>query len=218
MENSKNITADQLKLFILGRINFDPVLKDLRAGFISVQKLKCLYREKFKSEALEDYRKEVKIEKAVYGLKNNVAHIEKYRKSQYKSTKWAKLQLTVFERDNNQCRECSSKRFLNCHHRYYLRSRIVWDYPLSCFKTLCKECHNNFHNKINIKEMEYAKIDDLKISEDRADIISYDSEKPNMDKHYVMPEKKSKSKYHPKVSARDQALQSRYEKVMRTQL
>ena len=78
---------------------------------------------------------------------------EKYNKKdkpkkvyKYLHPNWRKLRLDVLERDNNTCVECGSKSNLHCHHEYYLSGFKIWQYPLSALKTLCKSCHDKFHD------------------------------------------------------------------------
>ena len=66
----------------------------------------------------------------------------------YLDSRWRKVRLLVFKRDNNSCLECGSTEKLHCHHNYYKTNHKLWEYPLSCFKTLCESCHSEFHKKI----------------------------------------------------------------------
>jgi len=62
---------------------------------------------------------------------------------QYKDPRWQKIRLQVLERDNWQCQKCSDiKSTLHVHHLYYENGKPIWDYPLSCFVTLCEKCHD----------------------------------------------------------------------------
>lgn len=72
----------------------------------------------------------------------------KYNHGGYTNVLWRGLRLEVFKRDNNTCEKCLSNKELNCHHNYYISGRKLWEYPLSCFSTLCRTCHEEFHKKI----------------------------------------------------------------------
>lgn len=61
--------------------------------------------------------------------------------------RWQKKRLEVMQRDNFKCVSCGIDDVqLNIHHRYYVRGRDPWKYPMFCFKTLCKDCHQSEHN------------------------------------------------------------------------
>lgn len=56
--------------------------------------------------------------------------------------RWQKRRLEVFQRDGFKCCDCDSEsETLHVHHRYYVRGREPWNYPLCAFQTLCKDCH-----------------------------------------------------------------------------
>lgn len=55
---------------------------------------------------------------------------------------WQKKRLEILSRDNFQCISCGSNdKELHVHHRWYQFGKEIWDYPDSCFETLCHECH-----------------------------------------------------------------------------
>ncbi len=55
--------------------------------------------------------------------------------------RWQKLRLKILDRDGWACRSCqSTEKSLQVHHLYYAKLD-PWDYPLSCYQTLCTECH-----------------------------------------------------------------------------
>lgn len=56
--------------------------------------------------------------------------------------RWQKLRLRVLERDGFTCRWCKAEdKTLNVHHLYYESGNEPWDYPLTAFLTLCRDCH-----------------------------------------------------------------------------
>lgn len=55
------------------------------------------------------------------------------------------------QRDNFQCKICGcNDKELHVHHRWYQFGNEIWDYPDSCFETLCFECHE--YIEMNIKD------------------------------------------------------------------
>jgi len=56
--------------------------------------------------------------------------------------RWQKMRLQVLERDEWVCQRCFDKKStLHVHHRWYLRGREPWEYPLEALLTLCETCH-----------------------------------------------------------------------------
>lgn len=56
--------------------------------------------------------------------------------------RWKALRARIIVRDLKQCRRCGKRDVLfNCHHRYYIRGKLAWEYPDEAFLTLCSECH-----------------------------------------------------------------------------
>ena len=66
-------------------------------------------------------------------------------KKDYSNPKWKSLRVKVLKRDNFKCLNCGSNSNLCCHHNYYIKGNLLWEYPLNAFQTLCKDCHDNFH-------------------------------------------------------------------------
>ena len=63
--------------------------------------------------------------------------------------RWQKLRLRILERDNWTCQSCrSTTKTLQVHHLYYAK-RDPWDYPDSCYQTLCEDCHKTRHELTN---------------------------------------------------------------------
>jgi hypothetical protein len=60
----------------------------------------------------------------------------------FKDPRWQKLRLKVLERDKWTCQHCyDTENTLAVHHKYYIKGKEPWDYPLSAFMTLCEDCH-----------------------------------------------------------------------------
>ena len=67
---------------------------------------------------------------------------------QIKSPKWQKKRLEILERDRFACRICNdSETELHVHHKAYIKSLNVWEYPNHYLITLCDKCHKLFHKK-----------------------------------------------------------------------
>lgn len=71
--------------------------------------------------------------------------------------KWKEKRNKILNRDNNQCRICSSKEEkLVVHHKQYHFVRRLqkhvdpWDYDDKYLVSLCESCHNRGHNKFTI--------------------------------------------------------------------
>jgi hypothetical protein len=56
--------------------------------------------------------------------------------------RWQKKRLQVLNRDKFTCKLCKDKETtLHVHHNEYQYGREPWDYPLTNFTTLCRDCH-----------------------------------------------------------------------------
>lgn len=81
-------------------------------------------------------------------------------KLQYLHPNWQKKRLEILERDEYCCQSClDSDSKLNVHHKSYVRDRDIWDYPNYYFTTLCDDCHNQFHEKIEMFNDALARMD-----------------------------------------------------------
>jgi hypothetical protein len=66
---------------------------------------------------------------------------------QLNDPRWQKKRLEIMQRDNFTCQLCkSATRTLHVHHNYYSQGKLPWEYPDSCYRTLCFECHELLHN------------------------------------------------------------------------
>jgi len=62
--------------------------------------------------------------------------------SKLQNPKWQKKRLEILQRDDFKCLHCGcDNKELHVHHRWYQFGKDIWDYPNSCFETLCFECH-----------------------------------------------------------------------------
>ncbi len=65
--------------------------------------------------------------------------------------KWQKKRLEILQRDQFKCIHCGcDNKELHVHHRWYQFGKDIWDYPDTCFETLCFECHE--YIEMNIKD------------------------------------------------------------------
>lgn len=72
--------------------------------------------------------------------------------------KWQRLRLRVMERDQWLCTECGNgERELHVHHKYYIKDRPIWKYPISALLTLCDKCHKDEHHYDSRAVMRSAK-------------------------------------------------------------
>ena len=40
--------------------------------------------------------------------------------------------------------------YLHVHHKYYIKNKLPWDYPAEALISLCKNCHQEIHDKEKI--------------------------------------------------------------------
>ena len=82
-------------------------------------------------------------------------------KQQLDSPLWREKRKRILERDNYECVLCGKSNCeLNVHHVNYLSNRLAWEYSDNMLVTLCKDCHNELHNKINSRKLGEYKIGD----------------------------------------------------------
>lgn len=74
---------------------------------------------------------------------------------QLKDPRWQKRRLEVMGRDEFRCQLCfDDTKTLNVHHRWYEKSRDIWNYPDESLITLCEECHQEEHDaEIRLKKL-----------------------------------------------------------------
>lgn len=70
-----------------------------------------------------------------------------------KDPRWQKKRLEIMQRDNFTCQCCGDNTTeLHVHHKTYSNGKEPWDYSNDNFETLCINCHNRNHHKIEITE------------------------------------------------------------------
>jgi 5-methylcytosine-specific restriction endonuclease McrA len=45
--------------------------------------------------------------------------------------------------------------YLHVHHKYYVLSRLPWEYEDDALETMCSVCHADFHSKNNVPKKRY---------------------------------------------------------------
>ncbi len=69
-----------------------------------------------------------------------------------KDPRWLNKRKRILARDKNQCTVCHSKRRLQVHHTYYYKKQVnPWCYPDESLLTLCKDCHQDWHEHSEIE-------------------------------------------------------------------
>lgn len=57
--------------------------------------------------------------------------------------RWKAVREKVLSLYDNACGRCGETACnLEVHHKYYLRGKEPWDYPLEALIALCEECHD----------------------------------------------------------------------------
>lgn len=65
---------------------------------------------------------------------------------QLKHPMWQKRRLEILALYGFECSECGDKETqLHVHHKYYEKSKKVWEYPDSAYTCLCSNCHSLEH-------------------------------------------------------------------------
>ncbi len=80
---------------------------------------------------------------------------EWYRE-QLETSTWKAKRREIYERDDYVCVDCTNRgaireKFavrIHCHHEYYVKGRLPWDYPAHALVSLCDECHAKRHRMV----------------------------------------------------------------------
>lgn len=70
---------------------------------------------------------------------------ENYRRA-VESKEWRDVCQAVIARDHNACRICGGTANLRVHHKYYIKGRAIWNYPIDALQTMCESCHTQWHD------------------------------------------------------------------------
>ncbi len=69
-----------------------------------------------------------------------------------KDPRWYKKRLKILKRDEYKCTVCGAKHDLQVHHTYYIgTNNPPWAYPDESLITVCKECHQHYHETHEIE-------------------------------------------------------------------
>lgn len=64
--------------------------------------------------------------------------------------RWQKRRLEILKRDDHTCQLCgATDTTLNVHHAHYIKGREPWEYEDDLLKTLCRGCHEKWHESQN---------------------------------------------------------------------
>ena len=74
-------------------------------------------------------------------------------KEQYEHPLWQHKKYRIYERDGFACRCCKKDCFelssqLHCHHLYYKRDALIWEYDDEALVTVCGDCHSSIHSDL----------------------------------------------------------------------
>ena len=67
---------------------------------------------------------------------------------------WRKIRKKVIGIHGGKCDVCGMTEMrmkslcrggLHCHHKYYDKGKLPWEYPLTAFSVLCDNCHTVEH-------------------------------------------------------------------------
>ena len=89
--------------------------------------------------------------KIIYDKDNH----DSYRKL-LSDKRWKKRREDILKRDNYKCTVCSSKEYLQVHHKQYHFHNLTrtykkpWNYPDYLLVTFCRTCHDNGHKRFRI--------------------------------------------------------------------
>lgn len=65
-----------------------------------------------------------------------------------KDPRWQRRRLKVMEYAHWRCQICGkSDSTLHCHHSYYTRGKLPWQYPDGAIICICDACHEKIHGK-----------------------------------------------------------------------
>ena len=74
-------------------------------------------------------------------MRKNKTYAEKL-----KDRRWQKKRLKVLERDNFECQLWTKhKGTIIVHHKYYLKVKDPWQYPMKALISLCENCNKLIH-------------------------------------------------------------------------
>lgn len=80
-------------------------------------------------------------------------------KDQYRHPMWQKKRLEILQRDKFTCVQCGETEVeLHVHHAWYAKDCNIWEYPDRMLQTLCSNCHQEWHERKDERNIEYNMI------------------------------------------------------------
>ena len=70
--------------------------------------------------------------------------------------KWLHKRQQILARDMFECQSCHTKHSLEVHHLYYISGSSLWQYPKNSLVTLCRSCHQTWHDTHEIEYRDKA--------------------------------------------------------------
>ena len=70
---------------------------------------------------------------------------------QLNDDRWLKKSVKIKTRDMFKCVQCDTEHKLEVHHLYYIVDNKVWKYPDKALITLCRSCHQKWHDIYDIE-------------------------------------------------------------------
>ena len=69
-----------------------------------------------------------------------------YNYAELDDIRWLTKRQVILKRDDYKCVKCGETTSLEVHHLYYTTGTSLWAYPEESLVTLCKDCHQQWHD------------------------------------------------------------------------
>lgn len=97
--------------------------------------------------------------------------------------RWQKLRLQVMERAGWKCEACGGgEETLNCHHGFYERGNMPWEYDINTLWCLCEGCHQLAEDARRDVYMELAHLNPRRLSPNMVLDLWTDSDREEADR------------------------------------
>lgn len=70
---------------------------------------------------------------------------------QLNDDRWLNKSSKIKTRDIRKCVNCDTEKKLEVHHLYYIIGKEAWKYPDNALITLCRKCHQKWHDMYEIE-------------------------------------------------------------------
>jgi hypothetical protein len=70
---------------------------------------------------------------------------------QLNDDRWLRKTGKIKARDLSKCINCDTEKKLEVHHLYYIVGKEAWKYPDKALITLCRKCHQKWHDMYEIE-------------------------------------------------------------------